>query len=248
MELNSSYHGACPAPFYDASLFPTEGGFVAGRLCALSDLLPGNPTCCLPCPATYWTYPDCESRAIPSITLSLIRNTAFATYNAAAAWLNVVGFILLIFLLISYFFLPVQKTRSHYLSVSLVVAVLFLNLGFIVPLGAQPKQCYNAITPNDMYSSKTCAWSGAFIVAGGLSGAVWSMCYPSSPTFNLTDNDSPCPCSLNASPDLLGHRPRSQVLFRFSSTWLGRASDPVRPDTRLHRRLLSFWQCLPCQP
>ena len=77
-------------------------------------------------------------------------------------------------MLTSYFFLPVQQTRSHYLSISLIVAILFINLGFIVPLGAQPEQCYNEITPNDMYSSMTCAWSGAFIIAGGLSGAVWS--------------------------------------------------------------------------
>ncbi|KAF1351153.1 hypothetical protein BDV97DRAFT_368817 [Delphinella strobiligena] len=127
-----------------------------GRLCSTQGDLPDSPTCCLPCPDTYWTYPE-----------------SFSTYNTVAAWLNVVGFILLVFLLTSFFLLPVQTTRRHYLSICLVIAVIFLNLGFIIPLGAKPDQCYNEITPNDMYSSMTCAWSGAFIIAGSISGAMW---------------------------------------------------------------------------
>lgn len=38
-----------------------------GRLCSTHGNLPGNPTCCLPCPDTYWTYPECET-----ITFTLI--------------------------------------------------------------------------------------------------------------------------------------------------------------------------------
>lgn len=48
-----------------------------------------------------------------------------------------------------------------------------MALGFVVPLAVQPEQCYDSITPNDMYSSLTCAFSGAFIIAGGLSIDVW---------------------------------------------------------------------------
>jgi hypothetical protein len=110
----------------------------------------------LPCPATSWAYSD-----------------SFATYNSIAEWLNVVGLILLTFMLLSYVVLPTQKTRSHYLSVCLIIAVIMICLGFTIPLGANPEQCYDQITPNDMYSSMGCAWSGAFIVAGGLSGAMW---------------------------------------------------------------------------
>lgn len=76
-------------------------------------------------------------------------------------------------MLASYMVLPAQKTRSHYLSVCLIVAVMFITLGFTIPLGAQPEQCYNEITPNDMYSSNECGWSGAFIIAGGLSATTW---------------------------------------------------------------------------
>jgi hypothetical protein len=50
------------------------------------------------------------------------------------------------------------------------------QLGFVIPLGANPEQCYNEITPNDMYSSLACAFSGAFLISGGLSMAVWSEC------------------------------------------------------------------------
>nr|POE58029.1 hypothetical protein CFP56_74893 [Quercus suber] len=46
-------------------------------------------------------------------------------------------------------------------------------LGFTIPLAAQPEKCFNEITPNDMYSSVECAWSGAFIIAGGLSAVMW---------------------------------------------------------------------------
>jgi len=47
------------------------------------------------------------------------------------------------------------------------------QLGFVIPFGAQPEQCYDKITPNDMYSSLTCAFSGAFILSGGMSIGVW---------------------------------------------------------------------------
>ena len=119
-------------------------------------MLPGSPSCCLPCPATAWAYPD-----------------SFAAYNTAAEWLNVVGLALLSFMLLSYMVLPTQKTRSHYLSVCLIIAVIMICLGFTIPLGASIDQCFDEITPNDMYSSMGCAFSGAFIVAGGLSGAMW---------------------------------------------------------------------------
>jgi hypothetical protein len=46
-------------------------------------------------------------------------------------------------------------------------------MGFIVPLGVRPKQCYNEITPNDMYSDITCALSGTFLLAGGWCGILW---------------------------------------------------------------------------
>ncbi|WPH01702.1 Hypothetical protein R9X50_00455400 [Acrodontium crateriforme] len=148
--------GNCLAPFLDASLFPDEGGFTGGRFCASIPGLPGNPTCCLPCPAAEWAYSD-----------------NFKTYSTAAQWLNVVGLVFMLFMIISYIVLPAQQTRSHYLSVCLIVSVTMIALGFTIPLVAQPEQCFNEITPNDMYSSLECAWSGAFIMAGGLAVTTW---------------------------------------------------------------------------
>lgn len=43
-----------------------------------------------------------------------------------------------------------------------------------MPLGVKPNQCYDEITPNNMHTSLTCAFSGAFIVGGALVVTVWS--------------------------------------------------------------------------
>lgn len=133
-----------------AQLIPTDTN---GRFCAPSPL---GGSCCLPCPATEWVYPD-----------------SFNTATHASEWLNVLGLVLLAFMLLTYLVLPTQQTRSHYLSICLIISVMFIALGFTVPLGAKPDQCYNEITPNDMYTSTECAWSGAFIIAGGLCAAMW---------------------------------------------------------------------------
>ncbi|KAK1914870.1 hypothetical protein P3342_010861 [Pyrenophora teres f. teres] len=145
--------GRCPPPFYDAAQFGF-GGFVEGRFCA-----PVGTTglvCCLPCPMTDFLYPQ-----------------SFNTAYRAAEVLNVVSLILLVFMLITYAVLPPEKTRRHYLSYCLIIAAIFIALGFVIPFGAQPEQCYDKITPNDMYSSLTCAFSGAFILSGGMSIGVW---------------------------------------------------------------------------
>ena len=69
-------------------------------------MLSHQPTCCLPCPATQWMYPE-----------------SFNTYGRVAEWLNVIGLVLIVFMLVSYVVLPAQQTRSHYLSVCLILAV-----------------------------------------------------------------------------------------------------------------------------
>ncbi|TVY60676.1 hypothetical protein LSUE1_G007449 [Lachnellula suecica] len=144
--------GLCPGPFLDAGLFPRTGGFVKGRFC--SDIL--GPSCCLPCPQAEWLYPD-----------------NFSNITTSVNWINVVGMVCSVFLVVSFAFLPVDKTHRHYLSVCLAIATALMQLGFIVPLGAKPSQCFNAITPNDMTTSIACAFSGAFLVAGGWSGVLW---------------------------------------------------------------------------
>ncbi|EKD20727.1 hypothetical protein MBM_01409 [Drepanopeziza brunnea f. sp. 'multigermtubi' MB_m1] len=145
--------GICPGPFLQEDLFPAAGGFVDGRFCA--DML-GGSKCCLPCPQTDWLYPD-----------------NFRTISNSASWINVGGMACSLFLLASFAFLPKEKTHRHYLSICLAVAIIVMQLGFIVPLGARPEACYNAITPHDMKTSTTCALSGAFLLAGGFCAVMW---------------------------------------------------------------------------
>jgi hypothetical protein len=77
-------------------------------------------------------------------------------------------------LLISFYALPKQTTGRHYLTVGVIASICLLQLGFIIPLGADPEQCLDAITPNDMYSDLTCAFSGAFLLFGGFAAISWS--------------------------------------------------------------------------
>ncbi|KAH7399291.1 hypothetical protein BKA66DRAFT_407056 [Pyrenochaeta sp. MPI-SDFR-AT-0127] len=153
--LSSQLRGLCPAPFYDAANFGLDG-FVPGRFCAPVEQIKKGLFCCLPCPLTDYLYPSDFNR----------------WYRAAEA-LNVAGLICMIFLMITFIVLPAEKTRRHYLSYCLIIAASLMALGFVIPFGAQPEQCYDEITPNDMYSSLTCAFSGAFLISGGLSMAVW---------------------------------------------------------------------------
>ncbi|OQD66107.1 hypothetical protein PENPOL_c005G09398 [Penicillium polonicum] len=138
--------GDCPAPFLQETLFPTVGGFIDGRYC--KDVNYGNSTysCCLPCPLAEWRY-----------------DTDLAEKISVTSWISVAILPLCIFLLISYAVLPVKWTHRHYLS-----------LAFIIPLGAKPDQCHNAITPNDMRSNLSCAFSGSLLLFGGWVVVIWS--------------------------------------------------------------------------
>ena len=114
------------------------------------------------------------SRTRTSKVKRLIYSTEFDTIPKVASWLNVAGMACTLLLLITFFALPKQRTGRHYLTIGLVVAVCLMQLGFIIPLGANPEQCHDAITPNDMYSDLTCAFSGAFLLFGGFSAISWS--------------------------------------------------------------------------
>ncbi|KAI1421008.1 hypothetical protein F5Y12DRAFT_790609 [Xylaria sp. FL1777] len=155
MESNQTLaglHTGCYLPFFNEAAFPTEGGYIAGRLC--SNLT--GTSCCLPCPLTDWVYPD-----------------NFKTVTQSADWVNVAGMVGCGFLLLSWLVLPVERTHRHYLSICLTVAVVFMNLGFIIPLAGKPDQCFNEITPHGQNSSPICAASGAFLLLGGWGGVLW---------------------------------------------------------------------------
>ncbi|KJZ78310.1 hypothetical protein HIM_02348 [Hirsutella minnesotensis 3608] len=143
----------CIPPFIEESNFGSVGGYVDGRLCRPM----GSVRCCLPCPMTDWFYPD-----------------SFKTTSTVANWIATISGICCSLMLLSWVALPVEKTNRHYLSVCFVLGVLLMSLGFIVPLAAQPDQCFDAITPNDMRSSAVCGISGSFIILGGWVSVVWA--------------------------------------------------------------------------
>ncbi|CRK31999.1 hypothetical protein BN1708_005636 [Verticillium longisporum] len=150
---NNLLGSGCPKPFISAAGFPPDKGYIDGRLCQnITETL----SCCLPCPMTEWVYPD-----------------YFETLTAVANWICVASVLCCLFLLLSWAFLPVDKTSRHYLSISLVCAVMLMNMGFVIPLAAQPQECINDITPHNMHTSGVCGASGSFLLLGGFAGVMW---------------------------------------------------------------------------
>ncbi|KAJ5794549.1 hypothetical protein N7457_001148 [Penicillium paradoxum] len=151
--------GDCQSPFLQETLFPTVGGFVDGRYC--QQVSHGNTSisCCLPCPLEEWRY-----------------DTNLNDKIGVASWISVAILPLGLFLLVSYIVLPVKWTQRHYLTICITLGICCMeaSLAFIIPLGAKPEQCHNAITPNDMRSNLSCAFSGSLLLFGGWVVVMWS--------------------------------------------------------------------------
>ena len=45
----------------------------------------------------------------------------------------------------------------------------------MIPLGSKPNVCHDAITPNDMHSDLSCAFSGSLLTFGGFAAVMWGM-------------------------------------------------------------------------
>ncbi|KND94668.1 hypothetical protein TOPH_00085 [Tolypocladium ophioglossoides CBS 100239] len=143
----------CPPPFWDSKLF-SDDGYVDGRLC---QTITDDLKCCLPCPMVDWVYPD-----------------SFNTVTVVANWVATISAICCLFFRASWAALPVDKTNRHYLSICFVIGIFMMNLGFVIPLAAQPDQCFDKITPHGMHTSKVCGASGTFLLLGGWCGVMWS--------------------------------------------------------------------------
>ncbi|KAF2167815.1 hypothetical protein M409DRAFT_21962 [Zasmidium cellare ATCC 36951] len=154
-DLESLSALGCPMPFVSDTQVPYTVGELAGRFC-------GNITqglaCCLPCPIEDWIYSD-----------------NFSHNLSIAYWFNVPALVLQVFLLVTFAVLPKEVSHRHHLSVGLCVVLIMAELSFIIPLGTKPSLCYDEITPGDMYTSMSCAWSGALLVTGAMGCAVWIM-------------------------------------------------------------------------
>ncbi|KAL2810269.1 hypothetical protein BJX63DRAFT_322387 [Aspergillus granulosus] len=147
--------GSCPEPYYQEDLFD-DGGFVGGRFCQVTPMA-GNASCCLPCPQASWLYGD-----------------EIQERTRIASWVSVAVLPLCVFLLVSYAVLPAKRTHRHYLSICFTLGICCMQLAFIIPLGTKPDQCYNQITPRDMYSSLSCAFTGSMLLFGGWVVVVFS--------------------------------------------------------------------------
>ncbi|KAF2687040.1 hypothetical protein K458DRAFT_440942 [Lentithecium fluviatile CBS 122367] len=88
-------------------------------------------------------------------------------------YLSLLSVILCYFLLLSFAVLPAEATHRHYLSVVLLFPVLFISLSFAIPVSTDPHMCHDKITPHDMKSSMSCAWTGSLVTIGGLGCVVW---------------------------------------------------------------------------
>ncbi|EFR03142.1 conserved hypothetical protein [Nannizzia gypsea CBS 118893] len=148
------YQGLCPSPFLQENLFPPRGGYIEGRFCTSQYT---TVSCCLPCPVGDWKY-----------------SPGFLKKTEVTNWLAVAAFIANALLLVSYAVLPVKVTHRHYLNVCLILGIMSFQMAFIVPLASKPQQCYNGITPNDMFSELSCSWSGAFVLFGAWTSITWS--------------------------------------------------------------------------
>ncbi|KAI5798801.1 hypothetical protein EDC01DRAFT_613714 [Geopyxis carbonaria] len=149
--------GTCPYPFVAKSDYPELGGDTNARFCAPVPTQSGFAECCLPCPKQNYFYPDSFQRIIHGTT-----------------YVNLASVVCCCFLLLSFAVLPVEYTHRHYLSVCLTIAILLMQLSFVIPMGNPDTQCYDKITPHDMYSSINCALSGALLLGGGWSTVMWA--------------------------------------------------------------------------
>jgi hypothetical protein len=147
MFINSTLHGACVAPFYDASLFPPEGGCMSCEMIYLLGVYtltrgqisvavfvrnkiqqPRYVVCLVQHRiGPIRTVSHVDTRV--QLYLADLQPLDFETLGTVAGWLNVAGLVLQSFMLISNTFLPAAKTRSHYLTQCLIIAVIWINVG-----------------------------------------------------------------------------------------------------------------------
>ena len=110
----------CPYPFLDPTPFSVSQGCespltlptqltpedVPGRFCGSV----AGATCCLPCPLQDWVFDDAFMGRIRGIQ----------------RYVSPVSLAACLFLLLSWTVLPAEKSHRHYLSIGLIVFVLFV--------------------------------------------------------------------------------------------------------------------------
>lgn len=119
-----------------------------------------NISCCLPCPATDWTY-----------------SLSFATTTRVGNVLALCSLIFAAFLMLTSVALPVETTRMDFTSTGLVASQMLLSLALALPLVSAPRLCHDAITPNDFRTDGSCLATGSLLIMGSMGSAVWRWCH-----------------------------------------------------------------------
>lgn len=162
----------CNAPFLPEANYPATGGGkrrtpayirvttdapidIAARFCVTFEA--NGPSCCLPCPTSYWLFSD-----------------NFPWRVRIASYISIFSLVCNAFLLLTFIVLPQEKSHRHYLSIGLTSSFILIAIAFIIPLGTQPDLCYNAITPNNEKTQASCAGTGVLLELGAMGAVVWS--------------------------------------------------------------------------
>jgi len=87
-------------------------------------------------------------------------------------------------------------------------------------MGNQSTQCFDKITPHDMYSSINCALSGAFLLGGGWCTVMWGMFSQPDGLENLPDKSSFPANLITTSSNLLASDPWTPLLPQRTGCWM----------------------------
>lgn len=101
-------------------------------------------------------------------------NDKFKEREPVSSYVGIASLVCNALLLLTYLVLPEEKSHRHYLSIGLTVSVVLLSIAFIIPLGTKPEMCADDITPDNMHSDTSCAWTGALLQVGAMGTVVWS--------------------------------------------------------------------------
>ena len=120
-------------------------------------------------------------------------------------------------------------------------------MAFIVPLGSKPNECHDSITPNDIHSDLSCAFSGSFVTYGGFGAVMWGPL-----SLNLFCDNSNISSFLTlfvtAPPNLLASETWTKILSRRFDCGLGYSGYIISISAHFDWYVVSIRDDLPHKP
>src|SRR5271154_4714503 len=146
---SAALQGFCPSPFFQETLFPSEGGCTFPTAFLPHPLPTVTDQCSCPGPLLRTSRPTKQYQLLPTMsgkrldvrrwyetqTRRAARRTrlpwtGFEQRTQIANWVNVGALLLTIFLLLSFSILPVKWTHRHYLSICLTISVGLIEVSW----------------------------------------------------------------------------------------------------------------------